>query len=83
MMHGKEYASMSKMDKRYQTEEDVRTLINYGEIHKDKARYKRAMAMAKEKAEALQMAAGDMSKMGMGAYSKMRKKQTMKTSEDY
>lgn len=85
MMHGKSYGKMSKDDKMYQAEDDVRTLIAYGEIMKDKPRYKAAMAMAKKKAEALNYAAGgmDMGKMSMAAYSKMRKKETAKKGDDY
>ncbi len=73
MMHGKSYGSMSAEDKKYHTEDDVRTLIQAGEIKKDKARYKRAMAMAKEKQEALAYIGMDMGKMSYAQYSKARK----------
>ena len=39
MLHGKSYASMSAEEKKYHTEDDVRTLVQAGEIKKDKAAY--------------------------------------------
>ena len=76
MMHGMSYSKMSAEDKKYQAESDVRTLIDAGEIKKDKARLKAAMAKAKEQAEALKyisMNPGEMGKMPYPAYSKARK----------
>ncbi len=72
MAHGK----MSDMDKKYQTESDVRTLVTAGEIKKDKARYKAAMGQAKEQQEALKyvgMDVGQMGKMTYPEYSKARR----------
>ena len=39
---------------KYQAEDDVRTLVGAEEIRKDKARFRRAMKMAKEKMAALE-----------------------------
>jgi hypothetical protein len=76
MMHGESFSKMSAMDKKYQSESDVRTLIKAGEIKKDKARYKAAMAKAKEQAKALEyigMSPSKMGKMPYSEYSKARK----------
>ena len=76
MMYGKSYGKMSAEDKMYQAHEDCRTLIEAGEIKMDKARYKAAMAAAKEKMEALKYVAMDYGKMGKmpyPEYSKARK----------
>ena len=37
------------IDKKWQAEDDLRTLINASEVRKDKARYKAAQMLAKEK----------------------------------
>ena len=76
MMHGMNYGKMSATDKMYQAKDDVRTLVEAGEIKKDKARYKAAMASAKEQAEALKYIAmnpGKMGEMSYSAYAKGRK----------
>lgn len=49
-----EHAGMSADDKKYQAEEDVRTLVRAEEIRKDKARLRRATTMAKKQLAALQ-----------------------------
>lgn len=41
-------------ERRWQAEDDLRTLTRAMEIKNDKARYRRAMAMAKEQLAALQ-----------------------------
>lgn len=75
-MMDKSYGKMSEYEKHYQTEEDVRTLVRYQEIHKDKARYGRAMKYAKEQAKTMADAAGmEMGKMSMKSYAKKRKKE--------
>ncbi len=38
---------------KFETEDDVRTLVSAGEIRKDKARLKRATAMAKKQLQTL------------------------------
>ncbi|KKL09443.1 hypothetical protein LCGC14_2565790 [marine sediment metagenome] len=73
MMHGMSYSKMSAEDKKYHTESDVRTLVEAGEIKKDKARYKRAMAKVKEQQEALKYVGMDMGEMSYAQYSKARK----------
>ncbi len=65
-----------KSEKEYRAESDVRTLVAAGEIKDDKARYKHAMAQAKEQKEALEyvtMNPGEMGKMTYPEYSKARK----------
>lgn len=76
MMHGTSYSKMSAENKKYQAESDVRTLVDAGEIKKDKDRLKRAMAKAKEQQEALKyvsMNPGEMGKMPYPEYSKARR----------
>ncbi len=71
---------MMHSEKHYQAESDVRTLIEAGEIKKDKTRYKATMAMAKKQQEALKyitMNPGEMGKMSYPAYSKARKSRSM------
>ncbi len=46
--------AMSVDDKKYQAEEDVRTLVRAEEIRKDKSRLRRAITMAKKQLAALQ-----------------------------
>lgn len=76
MMYGnKPYSKMSAEDKAYQAEHDCETLVEYYEIMGDKPRYKAAMAKAKEKMDALKMAAKGHGKMSMAEYSKSRKKE--------
>lgn len=41
-------------DRKWEAEEDLRTLVRAGEIRKDKARFKRAMAMAKHQLKTLE-----------------------------
>lgn len=61
-------------EKKWQAEDDCRTMIAYGEIMADKERHKAAMAMAKKKREALDVVvSGDMS---YDDYSKKRKMET-------
>lgn len=47
-------AGMSKEEKDWRAEEDLRTLIEAEKIKKDKARLKAAMAKKREKVKALQ-----------------------------
>lgn len=78
MMYGENYSKMSGEDKKYQAMHDCQTLVDAGEIKMDKARYKAAMAAAKEKMEALKYIAmnpGEMGKMSYPEYSKARKSQ--------
>lgn len=65
--------NMKQQEQKWQTESDVSTMISYHEMMKDKARYGRAMALAKEKRDALAKATGDMEKMSYPAYSAKRK----------
>lgn len=84
MMYGKSYAKMSAQDKMYQADEDCRTMIDYGEIMKDKTRYKAVMAKAKEKMEALKyvtMSSADMGKMSMKDYGNYRKSSGMRSGK--
>ena len=62
------------MDKEYQAEDDVRTLIRAGAIKKDKARLKRAKAKAKEQMADLEYVGMPMEKMNPAQYRKARKK---------
>lgn len=83
MMYGKNYGKMSADDKMYQAQEDCRTLVEAYEIKADKTRYAAAMKAAKEKKKALDRVTGDMGKMGMGEYTKTRKKQMAKGGSHY
>jgi hypothetical protein len=46
------------MDKDWQAEDDLRTLVRAGEIKDDKKRYNAAMKMAREKVSEMQEIAG-------------------------
>lgn len=86
MMHGMNYGKMSADDKMYQAKDDVRTLIEAGEIKMNKGRYKAAMASAKEQVESLEYIAmnpGKMGKMSYPAYAKGRKNGMGGGSEDH
>lgn len=71
------------MDKKYQAEDDVRTLTRAGEIKKDKPRYKAAMAMAKTQMADLQAIGGDMGKMTYPQYAKARAKKNNSSMGGY
>ena len=44
---------MNAMDKKYEIERDLRTLVEAGKIHMDKARYKAAMKLGEDERKAL------------------------------
>ncbi len=81
MMYGENYSKMSAEDKKYQAMHDCQALVDAAEVKMDKARYKAAMAAAKEKMEALKYVAmnpGEMGKMNYPDYSKARRSQSSK-----
>lgn len=77
------HPAVTAMDKKYQAEDDVRTLIHAGEIKKDKARYKAAMAMAKTQMSDLEAVGGDMGKMSYPQYAKARAKKNNSSMGGY
>lgn len=77
------HPAVTAMDKKYQAEDDVRTLIHAGEIKKDKTRYKAAMAMAKTQMSDLKAVGGDMGKMSYPQYAKARAKKNNSSMGGY
>ncbi len=54
MAHADESVTEKADREKWESEEDVRTLVRAGEIRKDKARLKRATVMATEQLQALE-----------------------------